>query len=103
MATLTIELPDSQATRLRREAEATGIDESLFVSRLIESALSDESHQTRVSYTAYELNRMLKEERDRYMRVAAEDAAPLYEADLALPRQERELTLMSTLAGENWE
>ena len=34
------------------------------------------------------------------MKAAAEDAAPLYAADLALPADERELTAFTALDGE---
>lgn len=39
-------------------------------------------------------------ERDRIMEAAAAAAAPLYEADLALPVAERELTAFTALDGE---
>lgn len=39
-------------------------------------------------------------ERDRIMAEAAESAAPEYEADLALPVAERELTAFTALDGE---
>lgn len=39
-------------------------------------------------------------ERDRILALAAEEAAPEYEADLALPVAERELTAFTALDGE---
>ena len=41
-----------------------------------------------------------KEERQRRLRVMAEEAAPLYEADLALPVEERELTAFTAFDGD---
>jgi hypothetical protein len=41
-----------------------------------------------------------REEQERQLAAAAEDAAPLYAADLALPVAERELTAFTTLDGE---
>ena len=50
--------------------------------------------------TVRELLKAPREVRDAYMRAAAEDAAPLYNADLALPPAERELTAFTILDGE---
>ena len=52
------------------------------------------------SLTARELLSLPADKRDAYLRAAAEDAAPLYEADLALPPSERELTALTALDGE---
>jgi hypothetical protein len=42
------------------------------------------------------------EEQDRIMAAAAEDAADLYNSDLALPASERELTAFTALDGEDF-
>ncbi len=50
--------------------------------------------------TARELLKMPREVQDAYLKAAAADAAPLYNADLALPPAERELTAFTILDGE---
>ena len=50
--------------------------------------------------TARELLKLTIEERGLYLRAAAADAAPLYNADFALPPAERELTAFTILDGE---
>ena len=43
-----------------------------------------------------------REEQDRIMEAATADAAPLYNADLALPVSERELTAFTALDGNDF-
>jgi hypothetical protein len=56
------------------------------------------SLQPRETDPAYLLS-LPREERDRILRAQAEQAAPLYKADLALPPAERELTAFTALDG----
>ena len=48
----------------------------------------------------YALRQLPRADRNRLMAQQAEEAAPLYEADLALPAEERELTAFTALNGD---
>ncbi len=50
-------------------------------------------------WTAAELLKLSVSERAPLLQAMAEEAAPLYAADLALPHHERELTAFSALDG----
>ena len=91
--TLTIELTPEEAAKLHSLALIKGTDEA----EALRGLLVQWSLQP---LTARELLRLPKEEQARYLRAAAEHAAPLYEADLALPVEERELTALNALEGE---
>jgi hypothetical protein len=73
----------------------------LFMSKekQIWPSLPQTSPEKERHYTAAELLRMPIAERDRILRAQAERMAPLYEADLALPPHERELTAFTALDG----
>jgi len=53
--------------------------------------------------TARQLLLMPEAERDRYLSEAAAHAAPLYEADLALPPEQRELTAISAIGDDIYD
>lgn len=53
--------------------------------------------------TARQLLAMPEAQRDRYLSEAAAHAAPLYEADLALPPEQRELTAMTAVQDDFYE
>lgn len=91
---VTIDLAPEVEETLRQEAARQGLDTGEFARSLIERALSP-----RV-YTARELLAMTPEWRAAYLQAAADDAAPLYDADLACPAHERELTAFTALDGE---
>ena len=55
---------------------------------------------TATQYDAATLLTLPRAERSRILALAAEAAAPEYEADLALPVAERELTAFTALDGE---
>src|SRR5438105_142097 len=86
-----IELPPELEARLQQEADRRGIEPTEYAKRLLENSLPPRF------LTARELLRLPREEQDRYLAAAAEDAAPLYAADLALPPAERELTAFTAL------
>ena len=52
---------------------------------------------------ARQLLAMPEAERDRYLSEAAAHAAPLYEADLALPPEQRELTAITAIQDDLYE
>ncbi len=90
---MNIELTPELESRLQTEAERHGADVSAYALHLLDSSLPR-------YLSATELLRLSPEEREPYLRRAAEDAAPLYNADLALPPGERELTAFTALDGE---
>ena len=53
--------------------------------------------------TARQLLAMPEAERDRILSEAAAHAAPLYEADLALPPERRELTALSAIEDDIYD
>lgn len=99
-----IELPPDVENRLRRQAAQRGqaVEDYLLPflqelsgrsdSRELASSIS----RPREADPAYLLS-LPKAERDRIMEAQAALAAPLYEADLALPVAERELTAFTAL------
>ena len=91
--TLTIELTPEEAAKLHQLAHMKGTDDAGALRELL-------AQWTEQPLTARELLRLTKEEQARYLRVAAEQAARLYEADLARPMEERELTAFTALDGE---
>src|SRR5437879_5322717 len=88
---ITLELPKEVEEVLQLEAARQGVDPQEIVSELILRELP--SHVP----TARELLAMPVEEPLPYLMAAARAAAPLYEADLALPLSERELTAFTAL------
>ena len=91
--TIIIELNEEEAAKLNRLAKERGTNAEDAVRSWL--ATVPPIHLL----TARELLRLPKDERERYLRAAAEDAAPLYATDLALPSHERELTAISSVAG----
>ena len=104
--TLTIELTPEQEAALQAQASAAGLDATEYARKLLTSDLAGlpvrepASNQT---YSARELLKLPEEEQARYLRAAAELAAPEYEADLALPPHQRELTAISVVAGLDFQ
>jgi hypothetical protein len=96
---LTIELTAEQETALQAQASTAGLDASEYARQLLACDLAGPPTRT---YTASELLKMPAEERSRYLRAAADLAAPEYEADLALPPHQRELTAISAIAGRDF-
>lgn len=89
---LYLELPPELEARLTADAASKGADPAEVVRTLVEKA-----YPPRLT-VAYLLT-LPREEQNRLMSAAMEDAAPLYAADLALPPMERELTAFSALDG----
>ncbi len=90
---LTIELTPATERALREHAAQQGIAEAEWVRRVIERAFLQPTP------TARELLSVPPEERGAVLVRAAEQAAPLYDADLALPPPDRELTALTVLDG----
>src|SRR4051794_32508476 len=96
--TLTIDLTSEQAERLQTEAERKGMGLRDYALRQLLGGATESHNRTgKTHVTARELLAMSPEERRPYLLAAAEDAAPLYEVDLALPPVERELTAFTAL------
>ena len=87
-----LELPPDVEARLTSDAENQGADPASVVRALVEKAYPPR-------LTVARLLTLPRKEQDRLMAAAVEDAAPLYEADLALSPMERELTAFSALDG----
>ena len=92
--TITIDLRPEVEARLVQKARTAQQPMSEYLNDLIESLLMPKE----VDLEAFLA--LPREEQDRLMAAAAEDAAPLYAADLALPPAERELTAFTALDGE---
>ncbi len=93
---LNLEIPPDVEHRLKAEAARHGMDVSDYVLKLIERDLAA---------WEFDLDAFLalpREEQEQQLAAAAEDAAPLYAADLALPVSERELTAFTALDGDNF-
>jgi hypothetical protein len=75
--------PDEQA-RLEAQAQQQGLTLEAYV----------QTHLNRLVHPidVHSLRALPREERNRLLAQQAEEAAPLYEADLARPVEERELT-----------
>lgn len=65
-----------------------------------DKALSNQSEEEPREFDLTAYRALPKEERSRILRAQAEMAAAAYEADLALPVEERELTAFTALDGE---
>lgn len=104
--TLMIDLAPEIETRLRAEAERHGQDAAEYVKTIVEDRLrdsqpaADPQQAETMRWDPIQLMRLPAEERDRILAAAAEKAAPFYEADLALPVAERELTAFTALNGD---
>ena len=88
---LLIDLTPEVETRLTERAEAEGKPLLEYVREALEILVTPRE---------FDLDAFLalpREEQDRLLEEQAEAAAPMYEADLALPVHERELTAFSAL------
>ena len=92
--TIMIDLRPEVEARLAQQARTAQQPMSEYLNGLIESLLMPKE----VDLDAFLA--LPREEQDRLMAAAAEDAAPLYAADLELPPAERELTAFTALDGE---
>lgn len=92
-----IELTPEMEDRLKKKAHKDGKDVDSYLKLLVERSLDGEDHpEADESNPAYLLS-LPKAERDRILEAQVALAAPLYEADLALPVEERELTAFTSL------
>ena len=94
--TVTLELKPDIEARVEAQARAKGLP----VERFLEEAIED-----LVAPREYDLDSFLalpREEQDRLLAEAAAEAAELYDADLARPVSERELTAFTVLDGEGF-
>lgn len=91
---MNLELTPELEIRLQQAATQQGMDAAAYALQALERALPPRY------LSARDLLKLPREERDRYLRQAAEQAAPLYNADLALPAEQRELTAFTVLDGE---
>ena len=86
-------LTREQETKLQRKAERLGKPVEVVLNELLEE-------QETPAPTARLLLALPKAERSRILRAQTERAAAEYEADLARPTAERELTAFTALDGE---
>ena len=97
--TITLDIRPEVEARLRDRAAAFGEDLTHYVQRIVEL------ESTGVLEHRWDYNKLMSlpfDEQDRILAAAAETATPLYEADLALPPAERELTAFTALDGEDF-
>ena len=90
--TITLNIAPAIKLALQKEAAKHGQDAATYAQTLLEERLRAACE----SDPAYLLTLPI-EERDRILEAQAEKAAPFYEADLALPVAERELTAFTAL------
>ena len=93
--TLMIDLIPEIEQSLSVEAARQGQQPSEFIMRLLERELKPKE---------FDIDALLalpRHEQARLMQAAFEEAAPMYNADLALPVSERELTAFTALDGLN--
>ncbi len=93
---ITIALPPDTEKRLREEAARRGIEPDGLIAALLEREFRP------AVPTARELLGLDPAESEAILARAAEDAAPLYEEDLARAAAERELTAFTALDGEGF-
>jgi hypothetical protein len=94
--TLIIDLAPEMEKRLSAEAARKGQQPTEFIVNLLERELKPRE---------FDLDSLLalpREEQERIMQAAFDKAAPLYNADLALPVAERELTAFTALDGDDF-
>ena len=103
-----IELPSDVEDKLREKAARHGQNVGDYLRLILAQPfdsngdspeMSGNDGRPRESDPAYLLS-LPKDERDRIIEAQAALAAPLYEADLALPVAERELTAFTALDGD---
>jgi hypothetical protein len=80
--------------RLNWKAQQQGIEPADFVQNLLQRELTPKEVDMKAFLA------LPREEQSRLLRKAAEEAAPDYAADLALPAAERELTAFSAISGD---
>ena len=90
---MSLTLTREQETKLERKAARLGKPVEVVLNELLEE-------QETLRFTARQLFELPKSERGRILRAQAERAAAEYEADLALPANERELTAFTALDGD---
>ena len=94
-----LELPPELEDHLRKKAARNGLAVTDYLWQIVgemplkgdNREMAGNADRPRESDPFY-LRSLPKEERDRIMEAQCEAAAPLYEADLALPVEQRELT-----------
>jgi len=102
-----LELPPELEDHLREKAARRGLAVTDYLWQIVGDAplkgdsreMAGNAGRPRESDPAYLLS-LPKAERNRIMEAQAASAAPLYEADLALPVAERELTAFTALDGD---
>ncbi len=92
---MSLTLTREQEARLQRKAARMGKPAEVVLDELLEE-------QEPQSFTARQLLALPKAERTRILQAQAERAALEYEADLARPAEERELTAFTALDGETF-
>jgi len=95
--TLTIDLSPDMEHCLRQQASMHGLKVDDYVLRLLEREVPTKGPTVR------SLLALQPEERASLLVAAAERAAPMYAADLALPPNQRELTAFTVLDGEDFQ
>lgn len=93
---LTIELTPDIENRLSAEAAKRGQQPTEFVAQLLERELKPKEFDLKA------FSALSREQQDQILRAAAENAAPLYNADLERPVAERELTAFTALDGDDF-
>ena len=100
-----LELPSDVEMQLREKAARNGQDVADYLRQIVgqkpisNPEMAGNIGRPRESDPDYLLS-LPKAERDRIIEAQAASAAPLYEADLALPVAERELTAFTALDDE---
>lgn len=102
-----IELPPDLENHIREKAARNGLEVADYLRQIAGQRMPTEgsremagnADRSRESDPAYLLS-LPKAERDQIMEAQAALAAPLYEADLALPVAARELTAFTALDGD---
>jgi hypothetical protein len=98
--TLTLELAPDVESGLAETARRQGKTPEQLVAETLRANFAPQA----TDYpTAHQLLLMPDAERDRYLSEAAAHAAPLYEADLALPPEQRELTAISAIEDDIYD
>ena len=87
---MNLELTPDVEARLQQEASRQGKDANAVALSLLDHTLPPRRLNAR------DLMRLPRAERERYLEKSAEDAAPLYNADLALPVEERDYPLFQS-------
>ena len=91
--TLTLDIPSETERVLLEAAHLQGKTPEQLAAEMLQASFA----MPNAYPTARQLLAMPEAERDRYLSEAAAHAAPLYEADLALPPEQRELTAMTAI------